>query len=401
MSKNDFDELLARKLNEEALPYNPEHWQALKEKLHPKSEQKGALGLAILPTAAIWKWTGVAAAVALVIASVGIITSLDKQNGIPVAHTDTQKPQAAEVEWEQYRNDAIDRKANSATSGPVETRIAVQRIAQEGHIMTNNAYNLGDAHLYPQVVNNGLEQLETIQQLEETVMEHVQAPVVQVTPNTNAKGWFPSSSPKHDYGAPLITGLPSQDKEANTTFAINGGVNYGTLNTGYSAGVSLKQKLGGKFFVDGSVAMLYNNNAVNVAANNGPSLTDVASRPSNNLTSDLATPALDPMQKLFYVQFNPSIGYQIEKHVALSVGGDFQRMLNKKEEVVQPEMFNSKMVPNFDVGFTAKSEIAITPNIQAGVLYREGLNNLFKPEGVSYVNRRYVQVQFKYTIPLQ
>jgi hypothetical protein len=97
---------------------------------------------------------------------------------------------------------------------------------------------------------------------------------------------------------------------------------------------------------------------------------------------------------------NPSFGYQIEDKVALSVGGDFQKMLNKKDEIVQPDNNNTKIFPTMDIGLTTKSEFIISPNLQAGLVYREGLNNLFKSDA-PYVNRRYVQVQFKYNIPLK
>jgi hypothetical protein len=155
--------------------------------------------------------------------------------------------------------------------------------------------------------------------------------------------------------------------------------------------------------VDGTVAMMYNNNATNVAANNGPSVGgngNTAARPSS-FESSISSPALDPIQRLYYVQFNPSVGYQIEDKVALSVGGDFQRILNKRDEIIQPNNSDTKVFPNFDIGITTKSEFTITPNIQAGLVYREGLNNLLKGDGGKYVNRRYFQVQFKYNLPLK
>ncbi|HEY0297903.1 MAG TPA: hypothetical protein VGB84_01665, partial [Arachidicoccus sp.] len=94
-------------------------------------------------------------------------------------------------------------------------------------------------------------------------------------------------------------------------------------------------------------------------------------------------------------------GYQIEDKVALSVGGDFQQMVGNKDEVVQPQNDNTKIFPTLDVGLTTKTEFSIMPNLQAGLVYREGLNNLIKGgDNGSYVNRRYLQVQFKYNIPM-
>ena len=196
----------------------------------------------------------------------------------------------------------------------------------------------------------------------------------------------------------------SAAKSPKTSLAVAGGVNYGNLNTGYSAGLSVRRKVAGDFFVDGTVAMMYNNNASNVVNYSGPPANNdnsLAARPAAGKMS-VSSPAIEPTQNLYYVQFNPSFGYQIEKHVALSVGGDFQQMVRKKEgeEKVQLISNNAKLFPNFDIGLTTKSEFSITPNIQAGLIYREGLNNLLKSEGSKYVNRRYVQVQFKYNLPV-
>ena len=190
------------------------------------------------------------------------------------------------------------------------------------------------------------------------------------------------------------------NQKPKTHVAVGGGVNYGNLNTGYTAGVTVKRKVGSDFFVDGTVAMLYNNNANNVAVNNGPPITNVASRPSSTMSS-ISSPALDPIQRLYYVQVNPSLGYQVEDRVAVSVGGDFQRMLGGNDEVVQPQNDNTKIFPTLDVGLTTKTEFTISPNLQAGVVYREGLNNLVNgSDAGKYVNRRYLQVQFKYNIPM-
>ena len=87
----------------------------------------------------------------------------------------------------------------------------------------------------------------------------------------------------------------------------------------------------------------------------------------------------------------------------MSVGGDFQQMLQNSannETLLFSDGQDARLFPTFDVGVTGKTEINVTPSIQAGVLYREGLNNLIRNE-TRYVNRRYVQVQVKYSLPIR
>ena len=439
MSKNEFDELLLKKLQEEELEYNPAHWdrlaQLLPPTLTPASVNKGK------------KWTiaaGIAAAIAFALATVFFVKLLNhpsaeetEQSGIAKqaekpgqAPQPVQKPQAQPPSLAQTQQPV---NAPSHTVTPLAVshnqHTVAPQVPQQQPIATNtpnkapvsqqspvlNTTNNNNSVL-PGVLNPGttipkevVADNKTVNEPSPVIPETVQEPHRNtVNNNTVAKvDAAPSLKDIYSGGTSAFYEGNSGNSNKKTSISLGGGVNYGNLNTGYTAGVSVRRKVGGDFFVDGSVAMLYNNNANNVAINNGPPLADntnTAARPTafNNETT-LASPALDPIQKLYYVQFNPSIGYQLEKHVALSVGGDFQQILNSRgeqDEIVQPGTNSSKIFPNFDVGFTAKSEFSITPSIQAGLVYREGLNNMLKNDGSKYVNRRYLQVQFKYNIPV-
>lgn len=413
MSKNEFDELLLKKLQGEELEYDPAHWdqmaRLLPPTLAPASEGKR--------TGKKWPLAaGIAAAVAAVLFSVFLMkqTNHSTEPSAPAtALTENPGNAGATVpqQTEQTAGPNMPPDQSNTPASPVRQHTAMQRSPQQQPPTTPASL--------PAVVNDP-----------PPAAQHpvpvVPGPAIAIKPEPARENQYQSPSPQpgttetkqevspayaynhYNSASAFYEGRnPGAASNKKTSVSLGGGVNYGNLNTGYTAGVSVRRKVAGDFFVDGTVAMMYNNNASNVAVNNGPPLSDntnTAARPNafNNETT-LAAPALDPIQKLYYVQFNPSIGYQVEKHVALSVGGDFQQILNRKgeqDEIVQPGTNSSKVFPNFDVGLTAKSEFAITPSIQAGLVYREGLNNMLKSEGSKYVNRRYIQVQFKYSLPV-
>lgn len=453
MSKNEFDELLLKKFREAELEYNPASWDKLSQllpsgpaagdssfdellrsklqgaELEYKAEHWEQLAL-LLPPALVpvnntntfitgnknKRWglaAGIAAAIVLMVGTVFFFKQINNGPDEPVQPSLAKK--------NSQTNSAIT-KQNHTTNNQANTQqttVVVQQSKLQQHsaspvqqqVLKSNTQNNSLYNTIKQITPNVITPQQPQQIAQNDIITHptiVEQPPVeekislpaQVKENPAPERYAYNSN---SYVSAFYEGNGTSNKNAKTSISVAGGVNYGNLNTGYTAGVSVRRKVAGDFFVDGTVAMMYNNNASNVAINNGPSLSDnggAAARPASFNETPLASPALDPIQKLYYVQFNPSIGYQIEKHVALSVGGDFQQMLNKKEEIVQPESNNSKVFPNFDVGLTTKSEFSITPNIQAGLLYREGLNNLIKNDGSKYVNRRYIQVQFKYNIPV-
>src|SRR5690606_10692411 len=120
-----------------------------------------------------------------------------------------------------------------------------------------------------------------------------------------------------------------------------------------------------------------------------------AARPST-IKSAIIAADQKPLN-LYYIQFNPSFGYQIEDNISISVGGDLQQLLPDGENIdkVQFSPEDIKLLPTMDIGLTGKTEIRITPSIEAALLYREGLNNMLHSGSTQYVNRRYFQVQFK------
>jgi negative regulator of sigma E activity len=410
-----FDDSLIDKLREDDFEYNPAHWERLAQLLPTEQPRPAAARFRKRPLFL----PRIAAAAALVLAAAFVTRYLVNDNSVEIP----SKPDLtiASTTSEQKAGPAQKQPAQASQAGSINTTAnaqpAANRLQYAALTGGSSAHVQVNRQLIPAEAN---ENTNTPATADPFVVAETDIPVAHpATPDpvpVLAENLIAHSASVAATESPLTytnASYPSAFYEgrrpggySNTSYVgVGGGMNYGNMNAGYALGISARTKLAGDFFVDGTVAMVYNNNAMNTGVNNGPTLKDqdfagFAARPAE-FKNTVPTPAMSPIQKLYYVQFNPSIGYQLEKHVAISVGGDFQRMLNREPEVVQQIDNNAKVLPSFDVGLTTKSEVSITPSIQAGLIYREGINNLFKSEGGRFVNRRYIQVQFKYTLPIQ
>lgn len=189
----------------------------------------------------------------------------------------------------------------------------------------------------------------------------------------------------------------------STSVALGGGMNYGALNTGYALGVSARQSLSKHLFVEGTVSFLYNNQASK--ASSYPGAPTTPSRPSSYAYSNIKAPSVGMISDFYFIQVNPSFGYQINKFLAFSVGADLQQRIASMSQngtAVFTPSTDPKIIPKLDLGFTGKTEFLISPKIEAGLLYRNGLNNFLDPQRqFPYLNRRYLQVQLKYNFLLK
>ena len=186
---------------------------------------------------------------------------------------------------------------------------------------------------------------------------------------------------------------PSQRTGKKLSLSFTGGFNYGTLNEGYTAGVNARKKVGNKFFVESDLALVSNKAS---QANLSPDQLNTL-----NTTGHLREkPAeVKSPSNYLYVQFNPTVGYQLANKLSVGLGSDFQRVLGSEgdEERLVYQNDETKLLPGLDVGLTGRTEYAVTKSLKAGILYREGINN-FLNGGDTYFDRRYVQVQLKFTI---
>lgn len=193
----------------------------------------------------------------------------------------------------------------------------------------------------------------------------------------------------------------SNDKQdQNTSLLFEGGMNYGSLNGGYNLGVGVKQKITKGLFFEGSVGLLYNNQPGDVTSFNKPSTR--AGRSSANGASQ--TPTISSVYDFYYVRVNPAIGYRISDFMSVSAGADFQQRVGGAaftSTTILSVNTDPKIIPKLDVGLTAKTDFTLTEQIEAGLLYRNGVNNIVQPGNVyPYLDKRYIQVQLKYNLPL-
>ena len=184
--------------------------------------------------------------------------------------------------------------------------------------------------------------------------------------------------------------LPEPDvkpRQSRGGVSLAAGMNFGSLNTGYMAGINARQRLGRKTFVEGDLAVVGNTAS--------KTFTQTAFTPQPGSSARGA--AIDYRSlNLVYVQFNPTLGYQVHKQVSVGIGADLQRMVNGDNTLVNVDE-EIKTIPGTDVGLTGKTEIALSRRLKAGVLYREGINN-FLNSSAEYFDRRYIQVQFKFRV---
>lgn len=435
MGKNELDELLLKKLEEGTLAYDPESWERLSRLLPQEGRSlEGAVAIRAKVTR-FKKWSvalGMVAGLALIAGSFWwfqaspeapevqqLTTTLAEQEGAPIAALPPEAQQGMPAPLAKAAvADGLSAGAPVGRPGPMASLLTIPDIVDDvplrndvdkGAIKGRVPEMPAPKDERSSIVAGGMREDNKKDPAPGTSIFDMEAGRPDATIENEAA--------RRRIAGPVDLMAASKPVPENRAFiGIGGGMNYGSLNAGYALGITAKANIAGDFFIDGTVAMLYNNNATNTGINNGPSLNDnkppvgngkggggplMAVAPNEVFANSVASPAMSVLEKLYYVQFNPSIGYEIDKSIMLSVGGDFQKMLSNENEIVVQKENKAQILPNLDIGLTAKSEIGVTSNITAGLLYREGLNHVFKSDGGRYLNRRYVQVQFKYNLPVR
>ncbi len=204
--------------------------------------------------------------------------------------------------------------------------------------------------------------------------------------------------------------------------SLGGGYNYGSLGSGYTLNANMQKNLSSGFFIAGDVGIV-NNSASNTTitqttVNAAPPVTSGTSGTPPGIgtsnsgsgftgTGGNAIPGAIVNAKattvptvsvnninLFYMQVTPMIGYKIGKKITVGAGADVQRLLQDKYDYVTDANGNVYAIPATDIGMTGKAEYALSPRIQTGVQYRNGISNMLE-SGKNYLERDYFQVQIK------
>jgi hypothetical protein len=405
MSTNEFDRLIRDKFDSGEFDYKPEGWQQLSRKMDltppGKTMATGAAGIGRwLPKA------GIAAGIAAIIGISAYFmdhntTAPHPQDTVTKTTTPTAVPTQAPVVTNTTAPATVPATTTNATT---HVTVAAQSGNRPANATTRQQQTVPNT-VVPQANNNN----------------HVQ---VAQTNNNNPQQPQPAETRKP------VTPLPKQpdfgenayaaddkkqQRSGRTSFSLAGGVNYGSLNTGYTVGVSARRKLGdGRFYVEGDLAFVNSSapkaasvseaqydalntnysgtNNTGSSGGNGPAAMAAVSAPVKTVSQEQA------LNSLYYLQFSPSVGYNVQKNIAVSVGADVQRLLQNNSNGETPVVLESdelKLIPQTDVGLTGKAEYGVTRRLKAGMLYREGVNALIDNK---YINRRYVQVQVKFLL---
>lgn len=372
MNTNEFDDLIKAKVEQTELAYNPANWDKLTRELHPAPAiQVGKTGFI--------RYMGIAASLLLVVAAFAwIFTRNNKDESIakaPVPATTTpskvhhQKSVAVPPVTEEESENVT--PASTVAAAPVERKKATHRtILQTPAPIAVQSPAVAQTQPAEPVVNEEL-------------------PIVKNRTPDKAAPANPFSFNESFQPKPVIIA------GGKTHVSITGGMNYGSLNTGYMAGINARQKIGGKMYVEGDLTLVSNQvTESTVSPNQWAAFESGLGAKSSESNVVTQTPS-----NFLYIQFNPSVGYQVHKKVSLSLGADLQRLVdhndNLKTLVYQSDEL--KLIPGLDMGLTGKTEYAVTKKLKAGVLYREGINNLING-GEEYLDRRYLQVQLKFTV---
>jgi hypothetical protein len=399
MSKVEFDELLRQRFDSEQLEADPApSWERLAALLPPATPV-----VPIVKKRRLLPYISAAAAsVAAIITVAWMFNNQNKSIQQPraVASHESNKPAPTytpQIETIQATNPVKDAIASrpghgsNAHSGSGSTKILNNSWNRATSGIPYNKPISADA-----IINTG-ETTSNVGAQENVIVQQIESPT-QPTNHLN------TNEDNFTFKTPELIAANNHSADNLTSIGLGGGINYGTMNTGYTLGLNARRYVSERVFVDGTVAVLMNKSSEGTLNYTGNFMADQSMAANENTR---ARPSAEnyyyPAQGLYYIQFNPSIGYKIGKTVSMSVGGDFQQMLQNSrnnETVLFSSDGEAKLFPTFDVGVTGKTEVSITPSIQAGVLYREGVNNLIRNES-QYVNRRYVQVQVKYSLPIK
>lgn len=399
MSINEFDKRVKEKFDEYEFGYNPENWERLSHVL-PKERRS----VKILP----WL-TGMAASVALIAGSVWYFHHVsDYSNNIAqrvIESSDTHEDKVINEETiqKERKENSIDGHQNthnalpsinlSSTTQNQYSQVNHKTISNSQSAINTNQSTINQSEnnlsSYSKPYDKNLSVDPITQQPHDDVLTVSSSildktnPVESITKENRNNPIFPSLSPDEE---------TVSSKERKTSFSLAGGVNYGTMNAAYGAALNARHKVGKNFFIEGDLGFMGSQQIMSasmstsqyntVAVNQGLGRPLKVDETNNNI---------------YYVQMTPSIGYQVHKNIAVGLGADLQKLLegNSYNRTVVSTTDGYKLVPLWDAGVTGKTEYTISNRLKAGLLYREGINNLINSSGNRYLDRRYIQVQMK------
>jgi len=369
MSTNEFDRLIAKKVSQVSYEYDTSDWEKLTIQLAAARKKKRAMVLAFT-----YLSSGVAASVAIFLV---VVAPMLSKKGVPTAQyaskTHTLSPALS---------------ALSANNGVNIKSLVIQHIGNY-----NSSAAISHKKQAHQLLDTATNNVPVVADNNPTVNNSMQPAKKQIDTLS-----FEQRNKQHGYEKPMtFIDVETENKHTKKiNISVAGGVNYGTINTGYAVGAAVDKKLSNKFGVEVMVAYVGNSaSAPGSAISQYPSQPPPYLPPMNgNQPKPSPIPAIT--SPLNYLQFAPMADYSLSKKISLSAGADVQRLL-RDHDVTILYNDNTKVAPLVDVGMLLRTEYVIFPRLKAGLSYRLGANNIVSP-GNNYIDRNYMQVQLKYKL---
>lgn len=387
MSPNEFDRLLREKFDNEMVTFNPDQWKRLASAL-PKEKNRKLIYIKLGSIAA-----------ALVLLGFGFLYFNDSNNSIASVDKKEATPKASIIVSPDLKNDSPIKLNEPTAKTTISTPLKLDNLTSSTSIVKKNSTK----SLHQNTIS--IKSLETQLAIQEPQVTHGFSETSEKFILSKHDDVVNSSNQKikeQISNSALSKTIQIADKELEiedvkllaskrTSINLTGGVNYGSLNLGYMASISAKQNLSDKLFIEGSIGFLQNQEVVSSNMSSSQ-----YSQILNNSNRGRPAKFSESPSGIYFLQLAPMVGYEIFKNLSVGAGADIQRNLEgtiDNRAIVATE-YGFKMIPIWDAGVTTKAEIGLNRQLKAGIVYREGLNNLLSGTQ-NYYNRRYVQVQLK------
>lgn len=189
------------------------------------------------------------------------------------------------------------------------------------------------------------------------------------------------------------------DKYAKqSVLTIGGGYNFGTLDQGYAFSLTTKKDINRKWYIEGNVGVVFNDAGQNQSMFAGDflSLKKSMKMNTNSVTSSVG---FDNPNDYIFLQFSPVIGYNISQFINIGIGPDYQQLIsNLGHDIIYFSGYGSgNLLPSRDLGLLSKADFKLNKRINAGVMYRSGINSYIRND-INIKNRNYFQLQLNYIL---
>lgn len=394
MKSKEFDELVKRSFENASLPYKPENWQKLSATLAEKEQRRKRVLL--------WPLASIAASVAMAIGIFAWVSNNKEDKNLQTKKTRITRSEDIAVRDVPATN-------NSSILPEAPLSAPEQKINEERRTRVVQPQQQAP----PVIVQQQTPVIKRENVPQQQVLPVVpEAPVVvrNVDPEpTEHRAEVPKPEEKREEKKQVrsLAAITNPNtyyedvvpvkKERKQFVTMAGGLNYGTLSSGYVMGFSAGTKLGSNFYVESDLAFVGNiANEKNQKTTFTPKSTSPYAR--TTATAYATTVTVQRYYNLYYAQLTPTLGYKATRSLSVGVGADVQRLLINQVLITETDNpADSRELPVYDMGLVGKTEYNLTKEIKASVFYRKGVNQALQGNN-KILDRDYLQLQLKFNI---